>query len=750
MKAVIQSELGRIPGMGAKSEQAFSEWYADLGEKAGSQALMTMALIAGASPLAAAGEAIGVDTTLGAVAKNVGEMGVRYPGRVALADVGAVAGGATLPLAEPYLKAAGVTNLSPEVLELIGMFAGGPTGAAIGSMARIKPGKIKEAVSVLGQEILPERQGYTGLPRVGGKDIRDIQSGPPVLQPKAIAGSFSSEDIAKSVAGYKSQTTNWIKSAMERITTGSTGSPGHTAQREREAVRKGYAIARKRVVEPLWAKVDQTRRLDPTTMDAARTVAQQVAQSSVTGLGRSKNIPSELVEAVLALPKNPTLREVRELASVITTEAVNVGVGSSKYTPSDPLRSNMSQLAKGLNDAIAKSFPGDKELAKAKEMTTWLHDTFSRGPVGMFGQVRKPGEFGTQPPAAAMEGAMRDPRFGPQLAKMGETIGTPGAVQGRSEDYLRSTVTEAYRQGQPLSATNPLADEAIAAKHAERYMNSPEFKAFAKAFPEMDARLGQEFTNLQSAVAEADNIKRSSFFNKADTDPQAAVNALMQSGTKVRDAQTIRQKLGNDDDALDAIKNALVERIGMDTNWDPTQMSYRLSSKDTEQLLTVFMDKADVARMKRIIGANMEAQNKLSKMGSLSPAFLSGRVMGSMLARAAGVHTIQGTSVGAKVGSSIMERWFGVIPPNKLAAMALTDPKWEHFVLSHEPDSLDGIKRTIKLLGRTVSAIEIGNRKLMEVQPGEYTGDLSPRKAAPARQGGLLKSMQLDTGKYVR
>jgi hypothetical protein len=713
MKAVIQSELGRIPGMGTKSEEAFSEWYANLGETAGKQALITMALIAGAGPLAAGGASMeaagaaagpgGMTQTAGAVMKNIGETAVKYPGMVAAADVGAVTGGALAPQLDPLAKELGL-NTSPELLELLGTFAGGPLGATIASAARIRP-----MVPGGGMEA-------PGLPTFGGKQFKETPTGPAILKtakPFTEEGNFSPADIGKAVAGYKTKVESWIRGRAERIGSGSAN-PGQTAQREREAVRQGYHVARKRVLEPLWAKVDQSRKLDPVAMDGARKVANEVARSAVTGIGKTSHVPSDLVQAVLRLPKNPTLQQVREVASVISSEAVNLGVGSSKYTPNDTLRANMNALAKGLNDAIGKSFPGDKELAKAKEMTTWLHDTFSRGPVGAFGQVRKPGEFGPTEPQGAMESAMRDPRFGPQLAKMGETIGTPGAVQGRSEEYLRSMVAEAYRTGRPLSGTNPLAEEAIAAKNAQRYMNSPDFKAFAKAFPQMDAVLQRQYKQLGSAIAEADSIKSSAFFNKADTDPQSAVTALMNSGTKVRDAQVIRQKIGADPDALEAIKNALVEKIGMDTNWDPTLMAHQLSSKDTESLLRVFMDKQDVGRMKRLIGSVMEKQNATERVGSLSPALLGGRVLGSMFFRAAGVHTIQGTSVGAKIGGSIGERLFHVVPPDKLLARALVDPQWERFALSYEPDSLTNIKRTNKLLGLLVSTTVAGNNKLME------------------------------------
>lgn len=710
MKKTIQDTLRQMPGMGAAKEQAFNQWYANLGEQAGRQALMTMALVAGAPVLASASGT----GTLGAAAKNVGETVLQHPGMVAAADTGAVIGGQVAPLAEPYLKAAGLndTIANPEVLGLLGTLAGGPVGASISTLARIRPtGMVKGMFG-------GEKQGFGGLPKFGGSLVKDAIPGAKPL----LGAPFNGDDVTKAIKGTQNQVTNWMQSRIAQVTKGGTVDPAVAAQRVRDVTNEAYTKARNIADTQYWAKVDQSR---PVPTSDPKEIAKEIALSATDSTVRIRDIPGDFIRDINKWGDNVSMKQMRQVASAIRSEASTLGQSGNTAFPSDTRRANLTKLANSIDDAIGNAYPGDINLAKAKEYTTWLHDTFSRGPVGQFAEVRRVPGATTDAPSG-LQSAMRDSRFGPQMAGIGPKVDLPNtdalgqAIQGRSEEYLRSMVADAYRTGGPRYGMDPLKEEMYKANAAKEYMNSPDFKRFAKAFPQMDAVFQRQATQLQNAVGKAAEIARSSFFNKASTDPENAVESLFNSGQKVRDSKLIMDNIGGDHNAVDAIQYALIRKLGNSTNWNPEAMVARLGSKDLAQTFTTLMGENEFRRLYRIIdtGAKLQVGEDKGLIG-MSPIKTAGRVLGSLFTGVIGGKSIQVHSIGTKIGGNVMEKIFHTVPPEYFIQKAMVDPNWERFLMSKLPDNMEGFRTTTRLIGLMAGGVEAAHNKMMEQTNGK-------------------------------
>lgn len=697
-KRFIQESMQTIPGMSADSSKAFDQWWANMGEQAGTQALLTMAMLAGAGPMAATGTKMGSASLPGTIMRNVGETAVRNPGMVALGDAGSVIGGKTLPLANDILQGMGV-NSNPEVLAILGNMLGAGVGVGVGSYARTRPQSIPGVGS-------SDKKG--GIPRYAGRQINQAMPGVDSLLPRA--DQFNPDDISRAVDHYKKGVTSWMQNRMAKLTQG-LADPAVAATRLRGAVETGYKKARSMETK-LWAPIDMKR---PVPTFQIQQAAMKVASSVEGPNAQAAFIPGDIINEITALKGTESIGRLRDLASVINKRAVTLGMQGNPALPSDRLRANLFELSNAIDNGIAMAYPADKQLAKAKEFSTWVHDTFSRGPVGAFGQVRV--QAGAEADAAtSLQTGMRDSRFGTQLNQMGETIGAPGAVQGRSEEFLRSTVAEAYRKGQPITpGLDPLDAEAAAATAAARHMNSPDFKRFAKAFPKLDAVLQRQFNQLQGALGRATEIRQSSFLDKAGIDPETAAASLVNSGNKVRDTRLIMQRIGGDEQAARGIAYSMIKQIGDGVKWDPTLFAGRLGSKDLDQALSNILGPDQMARMKRLVTSAMQYQG--GQMNQTTPrkvVMRTGNIIGSLLTRAAGMNTIQATSIGSQAGGQLMERLFHVIPPEQMLANALVDPAWERFLLSKLPENIESFKATNRILGALVGTIETGHRKLME------------------------------------
>lgn len=688
--------------------KAFDEWYGNLGEQAGTQALVTMAMVLGAPELAAGGSKLidaGANGTkvgnamqaTGKVLKGVGEQATNHPGQVVGADVGSVVGQATLPKANETLNNLGL-NTNPEVLSILGAIAGGVAGGTAATFGKIRP---------FGAAGTTESGMMAGIPRPYGQLINDTMQGAKSLLPSAKA--YTSDDISRAVTHYKEGITAWVQDRVQKVTKGQLD-PGLAAARVRAVVKEGSVRARG-MESDLWGKVDQIRLVP---VDTIQDAAKQVALSAQDPAVRAIDVPGSFISDIMRWEGPMSIQRLRQMATAITKESTSLGLPGSNKIPSDVMRRNLTMLSKTINDSIETAYPGDVALSKAKAFSNWYHDTFSRGPVGEFGNVRATEGYMPDAQSALKTAMAHTDKFGPQMAEMGARTGVD--VQGRTEDWLRATVADAHRKGQDLiPGQDPLDVEARAGASAARAMNTPEFKAFAKAFPAMDNVLQRQFTQLQNALGRATEIRQSAFLDKAGLDPEAAASSLVNSGNKVRDAGLIMRRIGGDNNASVALATTMLRQIGDGVRWDPTLLSARLGSKDLQRSLGIILGPDQLARMNRLIDGGIEFQGLQNGASTPRKVILrAGNIMGSLLTRAAGANTIQATSIGSQAGGQIMERLFHIIPPEQMLANALVDPNWERFLLSKLPENLASMKATTRSLGALVGGIEVGHRAIVD------------------------------------
>lgn len=699
MKKTMQDALSAIPGMGADKTKAFNNWWADLGDKGAQQALMTMALIAGAPALASGGEALG--GTAGSVMKNVGEAAITHPGMVAAADTGSVIGGAVLPEAQPYLQALGIDNpalVNPSTLALLGNLLGGPIGASISTLARIRPTGLTTALG---------NPQYAGLPRFGGSLVREAIPGAKPL----LGEGFTADDIGNAVKGTQQEVTSWMQDRIAKITKNGTLDPAVQAERVR-AFNHGEAYDKVGQIEDqMWGQVNQNR---PVSTKDVRQAAIDVAKSASDPTVRKADIPGDNILDIMKWKPNEPMTKLRDMSRLLRKTAATIGMSGNPAFPSDVRAANLTKLANAIDDSITNMYPNDIAMAKAKAFTKWKHDQFSGGsPMAQLAAVRANTERLPVDASTAMKTAMADSRFPGQTADVGATTGLAPEMQARSEDYLRSMVGDAYRTGSPKPGIDPMREELAATTAAKNYMQSPDFKRFAKAFPAMDA-VFQRYTNqLVNATGKAAEIAKSKFFNLAGAQPEQAVDHLFGSGTKVQDSKMIMDNIGKDRKAVDALEYGMIRKLGNSVNWDPESIIARLQAKDLQKAFINVMGQDRFNRMNRIFetGAKLQNQEAGGLIG-MSPTKTAGRILGSFFTGISGGKSIQVHSIGTKIGGNLMQRIFHTVPPEQFIQKALTDPNWERFLMSKLPENMEGFKITTRLVGLLASGVEAGHRNI--------------------------------------
>lgn len=688
VKQTFQKYMKAIPGMGADKEQAFNKWWADLGDSAAQQAMMSMAIIAGAPALVAGGAKLG--GTAGGIIKNLGETAITHPGMVAAADFGSAVGSKVLPETEDYLKRLGVsgTLANPAMLELVGSLVGGTLGGSLSTLARIRPGEVEGT--------------YKGLPRFGGSLVKAAVPGAkPLVQP-----TFSSDDIGKAVRGVQLEAESWLNDRVSHITRNFTLDPAVQAQRVQNFLRTEGKAQLNRIEDGMWAEVNQRRPVP--TMDP-KAVAKEVSLSVAARSARQADIPGNIIDDIQRWGPATSMKDMRDVARIARAEAESIGLGTDRTL--DTRAGNLTKIANSIDDAIEKAYPGDFNLAKAKEFTKWKHDQFSgSSPMANFSLMRKNPLRAPLDANTAFKTAMRDSRFPEQMADVGQTLGVTPELQGRSEDYLRSLVTDAYNTV-PRPGLDPLREELYASTAAKEYMQSADFKRFAKAFPAMDSVFQRQTTQLQNAVGKAAQIAKSNFFNKAHTDPEAAVEALFNSGTKVRDTVMIMDNIGGNQKALDALQTAMIQKLGNSVNWDPTQMAARLNSKDLAQVFAKVYGKPSFSRLRGIIDQGAALQKgETGNLIGMSPSRTAGRILGTFFTGLSGGKSIQTHAIGAKIGGNVLQRIFHIIPPEYFVQKAVTDTNWERFLMSKNPTTMENFRTTVRLLSSMVSGVEEGHK----------------------------------------
>jgi hypothetical protein len=685
--------------------------------------------------------------SVGGAVKNVGENALAHPGQVAGAVVGSQMGqyeGENSPKLQQFLKSMGA-DISPEMMGMIGAIIGGREGSVVGSMRRIAPAS---------------GGGFRGRPVSGGAQINAAMPGAKsLLNP---AAEFSQTDVANAVNGYTNSVTNWLKNAATKVVGLKVGPNGEMpslpstaaqAQKLRETSKEGYDRAQALGNNEFWSQVDRSQK-GPTP--TALTTAADLSTRYNDPASYAQNVPDDFIKAVRSIgqtkqmalgvnstvPKNASVGDMKDLVSTMRARANALGSAGDPSTRE--LRGNIIELANSLDNDLGNVNPHDMALQSARAYSNWVHKTFTNGPLGVFTDAMNSNTLNQTNAKDALTSAMGDPRFGAQLA--GQTpeqlsaqgpMALPKAGQvgpnqppslsdvapdlpARTGDWVKSMVADSFNQKlDPSSADyEGLTNASAAAAAMKRYMNHEDFKGLVKAFPQLDQEMSNNTAKLNEAISEGHKIRSSSFFKNAGETPDTAIERILGSPTKIRDAQNIVKQFGSKPEVMEGIQYGVIRKLGNDANWDGATMQTMLNNRDNRKVFQALLPNGGYERLNRILNASQSLKESLpgaggSIFGSLSPIETAGRVIGSLLTGAAGGHSIQVHSIGTKIGGNIMQKLFHIIPPEDMIQKAITDPNWERFLMSRLPTTLSNIRATNRLMGTLVGVEQNANSRLM-------------------------------------
>lgn len=672
-------------GMGADRTKAVSQLAADIGEEA-FKGLATVAMSFWAAPHLAAIEGEGLMANLG---RSFGQMIQKNPGTVVASEMGARAGGEVGEevggptggiIGSLVGGGAGASTLLPRAAQLASGTAGSIVGGAAGALIP-GPGMITGMGS---GAFLGGRAGKRVAQRILSR--RDMPSNPLMTADDPVmAQNYAQQAIVADKAAAQKE----IEKAISSI--GGNPDVMSMAEKFRGTVKKAYQMAQRRA-DQLWGRVDKTLKIDPVRMQHfTKTMVQEAGQFG------TRDLPGEIITDIARLKAGKsTIGDVLAIRNKILGDL-------SEGVDRDGLRRNYNRLQAALINSINKQYPNNRDLAAAREYSLWLHDHFSRGPLGAFFGKSKGADFMADPQARAAI-LMRREKGGKQIAEAAERLALPQLEQ-QAGQLVRSQFQQHAQEMGPEAGS--------------RWLNNPATQRFMKAFAKPFAELQQQTTKLDTAIKANVDLGKSSFLKFADEDIQTATQKVLTGSNKVQRASEIKRALAADPDgrALPAFKNSvLVEFQRMGGN-NPSTLQAMLASKDQREVMAAVLNPEEMRRFTRIVDAAASFQSGNTKgVGAQSASFLA-RFMGAKTVGAAsrsgggGPASIQETGAGAKIGEMIFKTILGRASPQELMAMAVTNPKAERLLFSRIPSNIREIQRDAQIIRDLVSSFEAIERE---------------------------------------
>lgn len=663
-----ESMLARAPKVAQEAAKAFGE----IGKAAPGK---TLALEASSTLGQTEGERVG--GPLGGVIGSIGGAGAL----------------SAIPGAKTALKtAAGVGGSL--VGSGAGMMGGGPLGAVGGAIFGAKAG-------VRNAQRLMEAGTRAFIPKAK-EALADATS------PQE-AGEFAKTAIE----GDKAEVVRGVQQALDRV--GGKGmDPERRASRLQEAIHNGYVAAQKNASK-LWEKVDMKL---PMVQGQSKLVRYAKAiDKGISFLNPSARPQGGIMDSIYRLGAvNPKTGEPRYKASMKDFQGLSSEIGARIRSgeASDSEIRNLSMLQDAVTNLMVKEYPLKKELRAARDYTKWVHETFTRGPLGRFTGR----EVGTSQQAAASPGVraqtlVKDPRAGGKIAEAAQSLANPQMVQ-EAEAYVQSAIQDLAAQApfkMPLNA-DPNAVSAAQAQAASRYMARPEVQRFVKNFPAAEAKLREANDGLREALATQKTIERSAFSKLADSDPETFVGKLFNDPKKAQSTEEVVARLAEDPKALKGFRNEILGQL-FDRGKSVKAIGDLLKSRDIGTMVYKALGWEQSKRLNELVAAGIEQENKWTQRGGLGVSSIFGRLFGSEMMAKMGKPGQGGNivrqSIGAKLGDRAAQWMMGGMPPREIFARAVLDPQWERVLFSRSPRTLEDINHSADMLRRTIGAIGAGS-----------------------------------------
>jgi hypothetical protein len=572
----------------------------------------------------------------------------------------------------------------------VGAAAGAPAGAAVGGNVGGMTGgpdnrKAGEAIggvvgglmggAATGSPFLLARPGGIGLPRVGGAEFGADLPKKPLLN---LDNPADTTDIATRLAANKADITNLVDS-LPKIGTSASDEEG--ARSLRGAVRTAYSKAQE-IARKYWQ--DPNLQKLPVTTGTIKAEGAIMARSLPKKYANAQayNIPRRALADIAKLPKVVPLGTLNRIQSAIDAE---------RFDPATPrpLAAALGTLSKTIGSEMKTQHNGNPLLARANEMTSWIHQKFTdrASPVSDFARPSTPD---SQLPSEAMPAATamikrQDPAQ--TLEAINARIKSPEIQQG-VKDYVTSTYQTIAAERGPQAAV--------------KWQRSPDTQRFIKQMPEFRAYMDAAGDGLNRAIEDVDAYNRNAFIKKFDADPKAAARTIFSGADPNATAKDLMARLGDDDAAKAALRQEVAETFlqrsngngeGLDAMKAARQMAFDLQNKPVRDALTTVLGPDGMTRLKRYAtyskrfseGAEGAGTSLLRTIGPGAFKIASLKWLLPNAVKGGGAITAAG--IKAKGAGFLFNKIMPTVDRSKIAAKALLDPNWEKFLYSKMPEN---------------------------------------------------------------
>ncbi len=659
-------------GIGADKTKAANKFLGDMGEASGENLVMLSAMLAAAPQMLAAQGSGGVASFV----RDLGQALIKHPWMAASSEITAGAGG--------------------EAGAKIGEAVGGPTGEALGGIAGAFTGGMTPGLLANAVTSLPVLSGVKGMVQGIGEAFGTARAGMKGFGQTPLVNDLSPsmDIISQAIKGDQMRVEAVIEKLTKRI--GQSTDPLESAEQLQAIQRAAYPVAR-RVEGDYWSKVDMKRPVNPIGLKGWG----KALMDSTVKEGRSEWLPHDLLNDIKNLGKTTKIENLRAIRTKAFTRMQSGTVPSQQgvLPLNDTMRSNLKGMIEAIDGEIAKAYPNDVELQKATGFSKWLHNRFTRGPVGQFARPRSSEDMLPDIEGAAKR-AMRQKKFGPQTADIADQLEMP-ALKVAAENFLR---------GQLQSEIAKSGPEAAAV-----FMKQPSTKAFLKSYPDMAAQWAATGKRLNDMMLYRKEVLNSSFIKSASEQPATAIHNIFTARNRVHNAKQLMQRIGKNPEALEAAQNGMIMEIERMAKGNPQKILEIMNGTDVRSAVTQIMGVDKTARLERIA---RDAVSYMDMKQDGIPRFImrrGGKVLGGWLGRKLNTGTLQAPEFGGRLVQKMVDDWMGQIEDD-IFSKAVRYPAWEAVLKAKAPTSLSDMGRLQALVRRAIRVEEATERSMVPLQ----------------------------------
>lgn len=414
--------------------------------------------------------------------------------------------------------------------------------------------------------------------------------------------------------------------------------------------------------------------------------------------------------------------------------------------PRQQLIATINELRSIIYRGIQQAHPTDHSISVANDVSSHIHDIFSRGNIPKILSQNRLGEAKVDPEQTVdfitskfngMKDALEKLK---DLKTMPGTPGQPFDVYKLNQSGTKTLATTQQERA-ALTQTQKDMEDAIRAKFHESVQNANmDPKVAQKLMKDMEkiipanAKLATELERalprLTNAIDSRTAVEKSAFAKFSGRSGEQAVTNMMNSGNPAQSAKEVMVGLKGNADAVQSFQDGIIGELFLRSRDKPLEMRALIKDPKISGMLDVVFGgqgSGNRERLERVVGvlAKIEAGDITTARKYWMPATLMlGRFGSGAVARQVGQltggSTIQGVSAVTETAKTFIQRMWGTRDPSELMKLAVRDPVWEKFVLSQDPATTEHaynlIKTTQRLVRWAEGARQYGQGKFGESQ----------------------------------